>query len=308
MNRYHGARVLAQELGPLAEAGSLNLEQKLREYRFSSDSRVKAHYKEVPPYLRDVVAGVAAHHRSYPGCYTQLVKQLLADIPHELLFLTTNYDDLIEQALTAFDSGLGYQSIDDYAAAGRPAKVVKIHGSTDWFFALAGYDGQTSWREVVHASQLDFDPDQARRALGHVGSAEQLVDLRKALGTAPPGEDARGWLYPCITAPEAGKIPSTSFSCPKSHTEAATDFLEDCERFLIIGSSGLDEDLLSMLVTEREQRVKIHLVGGGDAFQAAIRFSRAVPRFHRLGEQGTVYIEGLRAYLAAGSIRDLLDG
>ena len=49
-----------------------------------------------------------------------------------------------------------------------------------------------------------------------------------------------------MTAPLAGKDINKTV-CPQSHIEVAIEFLKDCFKFLIIGTSGLDEDLKEFL-------------------------------------------------------------
>jgi hypothetical protein len=56
----------------------------------------------------------------------------------------------------------------------------------------------------------------------------------------------REWLYPVMTLPLATKTPGDAV-CPQSHLETLQAFLADCEKYLVIGTSGRDADLLHIL-------------------------------------------------------------
>jgi len=55
LERYPGAHVVSADLGELIRTGSVNIEAKLREYAEHTDPRIRNHFKQVPPYLRDVI-------------------------------------------------------------------------------------------------------------------------------------------------------------------------------------------------------------------------------------------------------------
>jgi hypothetical protein len=128
--RYPGVCALAAELGELAQLSSMSVEAKLREYAEHHDPGIGAHFKEVPPYLRDLLNGVVGNYTSgrNPGTLPRLVMSLLRS-NLELAFIDLNYDDYVEMALEGFDPKMVFRAIDDYAGSGRQAIVVKAHGS-----------------------------------------------------------------------------------------------------------------------------------------------------------------------------------
>jgi hypothetical protein len=80
-------------------------------------------------------------------------------------------------------------------------------------------------------------------------------------------------LYPLLTAPLAGKG-HADFVCPREHIQAAQEFLQTCRKFLIIGTSGLDDDLLNFLNTSvtSQSRPYLHIVARDDVEAVAKRF------------------------------------
>ena len=55
--------------------------------------------------------------------------------------------------------------------------------------------------------------------------------------------------------------------CPKSHLIAAQQFMSRCSKFLIIGTSGLDEDLRAILdnAVPPDSSPFVHVVNRGEA-------------------------------------------
>lgn len=239
--RYRGAKVLGSELGAsrVTDSGAFDLEAKLTEIARHSDKRVRRLFLDVPPYLRDLLLHCENFHREAPANYINLVRWLLEDQTHEIMFVVLNYDTLLESALTLFDPTVTFRSIPSYVEHSRQAKVVKIHGSVNWGIRIPDSVTQHALRNYNRILD-EFDPTRAEP------DAVELNDTR---------EDSRSWrvgssptatfLYPKLTAPLRGK----EFVCPTPHTVAFRDFVSDCHQFLVIGTSGLDEDLLQELDT-----------------------------------------------------------
>ena len=103
----------------------------------------------MPPYLRDVLHKSSQSYVRTPACYLQLVEQLLAENPHEVLFLVLNYDTLLERAITMLRPAYVYGAAGDYVRQDRQAKVVKMHGSFNWFRDI----GPSSPRDLERSSR-----------------------------------------------------------------------------------------------------------------------------------------------------------
>ena len=291
LSQYAGAVVLAQLLAPKTRDPGFNLELQLREYAYHDNPEIRQQYKHVPPYLRDLLWKSSILYTDRPSCYIQLAFELLQETHHEVLFLVLNYDDLLEKALGQVrPSGLRYQNIDDYVAQGRPAKVVKLHGSINWFRIVGNESG--NWHSDVNGLDIFKKPDEKDISVKNLEMVKNVVENRTTL-------------YPILTAPLAGKG-LTEAVCPDSHVAVAQEFLASCNKFLIIGSSGLDEDLLTLLseaVDARGPAPYVHLVNKGEeATEQSFRhFVDAVSAFQPADVHR--FDKGFRKYVSSSSVQ-----
>ena len=295
---YEGAVVLAQELASRSRSSDFNLEKELRILSEHTSQLVKNHYKHIPPYLRDLLLVCSYEYTSYPSCYVRLVKTLMADEPSEVLFLVLNYDDLLEQALYRFTEGaLRFESLDDYVRPGRSVKVVKLHGSINWFKPIGA--ASVNWKAMVKESDvLAKSPDSEVRVATKLGKSDQRRTHEMVLD--------RQRVYPVLTAPLAGKG-ATAAVCPEAHLLTAREFIVDCERFLIIGASGQDDDLLALLhESAKTRRPLVNFVSGNEGEGQKV-WQRFV---ERVGEFGSVttragqlaFDGGFQAYVASNEL------
>lgn len=295
LQHYRGAQSLAAVLSPLSHSSEFDLEKRLRELAEHTDERVRQQFKHVPAYLRDLLWWASFEYTPTPGTYRQLVQTLLADVPHHVLFLVLNYDTLLEQALSMFDPQMKFDSMESYVRKGQQAKVVKLHGSINWF-KLIGKNG--SWEELVKSQDvLKRTPDDEV----HVSGIEGPLTGVLIEGNRP---------YPVLTAPLAGKSDNDTV-CPRTHIETAKEFLKDCRKFLIIGTSGFDEDLMSLLdssvkVSEPPIHPAIHVVDVSD--KPWQRFSTRVRAFNRwtLVSGSATYGIGFRNYVSSNHLQNFV--
>ena len=233
LERYKGAQSLAALVAPKISNGMIGVEQELTKYaRHPNRFQLRGHFKQVPPYLRDLIKMCSDHYTEEPGCYNQLITALLDDQPHEALFIVLNYDDLLEAAFRHRNPEHHFHGLDDYVTEDRPAKIVKLHGSIDWFRTFGNAD--SPWEEELrHFDIFETLPDD-EIFIDH----EDVTNTKSAQGKV--------WRFPIVTAPLAGKS-LEDVVCPASHVETAREFLAGCNKFLIIGTSGLDEDLFQLL-------------------------------------------------------------
>jgi hypothetical protein len=237
---YEGAVVLAQRLASksILTGADFDLEKELKSIAEHPSSLMREHYKHVPPYLRDLLMICSYEYTPYPSCYIQLVQTLLAEQPSDVLFLVLNYDDLLEQALYQFTAGdIRFESMDDYVRAERSVKVVKLHGSINWFKLIGA--ANIDWKTLVKNSDVLAKPPESSI---HVAARHGKSDHTRTYALEITGNR----VYPILTAPLAGKG-ATAAVCPAGHLVTARSFLSDCDRFLIIGTSGFDDDLLALL-------------------------------------------------------------
>ena len=299
---YAGAEVLGAELGRLAQRQdtAFDLEARLTDYATSADSRTRRHFKDIPPYLRDALVQVNTAYVPSPSNYINLVRRLMQDETHEVFFIVLNYDTLLETALERYDRKLVMTSLDDYVTPSRQGRLIKVHGSTNWAVPIPGTgrgeDQSISWVLALD----DFEPTMAAHDQIIM---DERVDTSHGWRHAASGR----FLYPRLTAPLRGK----TFSCPDDHTARLREFPSSCHKFLIIGSSGLDDDLLQLLgeATSGTGYV-VHYVNQGDATkQVCQRFEAVVRAFRHRGPkspQPKLFAGGFTAYLDDGDLEAFL--
>jgi hypothetical protein len=292
LERYPGAHVISADLGELVRTGAVNIESKLREYAEHSDPRIRNHFKQVPPYLRDLMNQVVTSftgRSALPGTHLRLVANLLAT-QARFAFIDLNYDDYLEMSLGRFDEKLLIRDMADYTADGRQAIVAKVHGSVHWGMPLP-YPGN------LFSLLPGFDPTGPR--------IETIFN--------PSRTDTREWthserrvpLYPVLTAPLAGKG-HVDLVCPISHLEALQEFLGQCEEYLIIGTSGQDEDLHGFLRQHVKKVTKVHCVSVSvdEAERVRERLTNACPPLAH--DRWKLVGRGFRTYLDSEEFRAFL--
>ena len=122
-------------------------------------------------------------------------------------------------------------------------------------------------------------------------------------------------LYPAVTAPvTGGKKPV----CPKAHVDFAQDFISGCKKFLIIGTSGYDEDVIKLLGSSMGRSAifpRVHFVSYAEkddegtwkpwerakAEGAWTRFSEKVTGFQ--SAQLGIFYDGFRTYVSSDAFR-----
>lgn len=291
MQRFPGVRVLSAELAEVVRSGTIALEAKLLEYARHPDKRISERFKEVPPYLRELILAVVEKHTGgiSPGTHLRLVMRLLSS-GHKLGFLDLNYDDYLEMALVDFDPGLAISSLPHYVAAERQAIVGKVHGSVHWGTPFALQDFRDSLR--------DFDP------LSPPTNVVLERSKRDSFNWRHP--ETGHLLYPVITAPLAGKDHS-ALVCPPGHLKAFQAFLEGCRHYLVIGTSGQDDDLLSFLNQSVSAVDLVHYVNymQNATLECQQRIEAASPVFSRAMNR-LPFPHGFRAYLGSQEFQDFV--
>ena len=267
-NRLTGSEFLGYELASLAKAGALNLEQKLREYANDNNQRIRRLFKDIPIYIRSVLIDCSTHYYEHSGAHAFLIKRILSDHPHHVLFISLNYDVLLEHSLASY-SGKSIIDMDEYVAKERQALIVKLHGSIDWLTPIGDVDPQRpediSWEEAVENLDLSKSVELIwKLAVPHQFHSKNFSHPYK-----------QKHVYPVLTAPLAGKKP-LDIVCPASHIQAVKDFVPQCRKFLFIGTSGLDEDLLSLLNQNTDIASLVHYVGESNVEETRGRLEAGV--------------------------------
>ncbi|MFH0896887.1 MAG: SIR2 family protein [Candidatus Bathyarchaeota archaeon] len=289
--KYPGAAFLTQSLAPKISSGQISVENALRSYAEHSNALIRAHFKQIPPYIRDLIYCSSTRYTHDPSSYSQLIMDLLAEHPHELLFIVLNYDNFLESALTSFNPNHQFDSINKYTSGYDHVKVVKLHGSINWFKQIAQDRHKYSWIDAVH--RTDILTPFPENEIFVIDSVTYTAEYRTTSGDR--------WVYPVLTAPLAGKNSSNAV-CPRSHINELKQFLVNCHKFLIIGTSGLDEDLMILIDSALEYdlgaNLLVHIVDYGDgADKASSRFQQSVRAFNNRIDPTNVFKSGFREYL-----------
>ena len=263
----------------------------MRKYAEHPHTLIQAHFKHIPPYIRDLIYRTSTQYIHSPNSYSQLVMGLLAEYPHDLLFIVLNYDNYLESALRLFNPKHQFDSINKYTAGYDHVKVVKLHGSINWFKQIAQDRNKYSWIDAVDRTDI-LTPVPEHEILV-IDDVPYTVDLHAS--------NVDRWLYPVLTAPLAGKNTSDAV-CPKSHISELKDFLGSCQKFLIIGTSGLDEDLMTLIDSAlgSDQHIYrlVHIVDYRDgADETSTRFQQNVRVFKNGIEPANVFKLGFQQYL-----------
>jgi len=230
---YPGAAFIADLIAPLVDQPGRSFEQELSNIANHAKPEMRTRFNFVPPYIRDVIQRSSTDYVESPGTYIRLVTKLLWDYDLQVLFLTLNYDDLLEKALAALDSSFSFNRMGDYINTRRQALVVKLHGSIDWFVNMS--EGTVADAERWDSEIRAIDPKEIVQRL-----ETQVVHSVSSVRTSAE------YLYPVLTAPLVAKG-ADAYSCPPSHIDIAEEFLKDCRKFLIIGTSGRDDDVHRLL-------------------------------------------------------------
>ncbi|MCH7624810.1 MAG: SIR2 family protein, partial [Chloroflexi bacterium] len=277
------------------KSGEVSLENELRRYSKHQSDVLREAFKYIPPYLRDLIYRCTARYASLPSNYIRLILSLVEEHGHEVLFIVMNYDELLEKAISHIYPEIIFRSLAPYINNGKNLMVLKLHGSTNWFISME--DGG-DWNNALENFDITTRPTEGHPIIFE--DAEQ----------ASSAHSNKQSCYPLLTAPLAGKMPS-DIVAPDEHVAAAKDFLSDCQKFLIIGCSGLDDDLLSLLNEKVTGSPAVHLVtGSGQAKEVANRFVAGVPSFRQAlyhqSNPRTKFDEGFHFYLATESFEDFL--
>lgn len=301
LDEYEGAVVLAQGLATRSGNPDFDLEKELKRLATHPEDQIREHFKGIPPYLRDLLMMCSYNYTSYPSSYMELVKALLGEAPSDVLFLVLNYDDLLEQALDRYSTGeILFTTMGDYVRSDRSVRVVKFHGSINWFKLIG--PASNGWKALLGGMDVLAKPqdDQIHVIGNRGGNRSRTYQI----------EFERNLVYPVLTAPLAGKGVA-EMVCPADHLETAREFLVDCSRFLIIGSSGLDTDLLDILrasVAIKSPWAQFICGSGERGQEIRARFAAHVPIFGSVTKQGddVAYDGGFASYVASDTLVNFL--
>ncbi len=188
----------------------------------------------LPVYLRELFWSVSLGYIQGSSKFDTLVRRVLESDFEEVMFVNLNYDLFLEDALANYDRHQ-FSDIDSYMPASKKWRYVKPHGSVNWAKIMENCPSDDSgWFLPSRLQEMPvFSPD-LRVAMWNRHSRDFYI----------PGGGPRGYLYPQVVVPTDKP---KSFVCPESHEANARTFVRSCKRFLMIGFSGRDEDVVNLL-------------------------------------------------------------
>jgi hypothetical protein len=305
---YPLAEAAAADIQPAIAAETFALEEFLRtELRDSTHEHRRQQFRAVPLYLQHLLFDASAwdpgYNRGYtphPDNYNRLISAALE--LEEAVFITLNYDTLLDQRLFAYEP---LTSMDSYIPGPeRNWSLIKLHGSVNW-----------GRRVIVDWEVQDPDPYLATTfaALGEELRVEDDVTLRlsadlRGVRFEGTSSAAGGRLYyPALSAPLG---PGDELVCPPNHAEYLRKRLAACDglNLLVIGYSGLDEEVLKLLAESGNSLRSLAIVSQPQeaAEEAAHIITRSIgfggPRL-----SPTIFGHGFNAFAQGDDLRAVIE-
>lgn len=297
LHKYEQAEILSSDIERKIKQNreGIGLEQILKDLeeqlKRGNDTHKIRQFLQVPLYLQHLFGEITVNYTKRPDEYNILVNEALSKLDR-ILFLTLNYDNLLEIPLSKI-SNTDFSSENEYIKD-KKWMLVKLHGSINWSKKFAG---------ITHADPSDNEYFRllATSNLPLMLSDKFLISNMKSYAIK---YSERTPVYPAITVPVDGKY---EINCPPSHIQKAKEFLSDCNNYLIIGTSGRDQDLLDML-KENVKGGKVLIVGTSEESTNKIRenFMLNIPRYQ--SNTAIFYHErGFSEFVESGKLDKFLD-
>lgn len=172
----------------------------------------------------------------------------------DIIFVTFNYDLLLEYSFKKiFPLEYGYLSVNDYLRF--PLKIIKLHGSCNWFRAFkAGFPPTSNHPIYNQLYRIKPSIDKIEDYL------EQETTISSTCYSVQGGYSTA--LFPQLLIPFKSK---DSFILPQKHKEYLETNISKITSILIVGWKGQEEHFLNLLKEAiNEEPVTIESVNCGD--------------------------------------------
>lgn len=292
LNKYPLVQVIASEIE--WRLGQEGLEQVLRTFEEQlakgEATPVTRQFLQIPLYLNDLFGEVSTHFTTQPDEYNILVNHVLTKMD-EALFLTLNYDTLLEKPLSVI---FGIDFSDEAHYINKDWTLAKLHGSTNWYRRFTSVPiegaGDQEYLQMLRTQPIPLDLENKFTLVEIPGHQKIFID------NIP--------VYPAITVPVDGKY---QINCPNSILEKTKNFLAGCSNYLIVGTSGQDQDLLDIL-KNHARGGKVLIVGRDEEStnKTRKRFISSVPQF---GNNNNIYFHerGFSEFIKSYELDEFLD-
>lgn len=217
---------------------SIGVEDLLRTLKESSKPHRRKQFYQMPLYLQHYFHAISTRYCKSPTNYLTLMNKIFDIDLGKVLFLTTNYDLLLDQALEKHpETNFSQKStnLSKYISQSKWA-YVKLHGSVNW--------GRSLKQEHIRnrGNSLPALLDNIYQLGDKLGDAlESEINIDSSYWS----EGERGLIYPAISVPIGAD--ENKINCPQDHIDVLNSHLDECQHFLVVGFSGFDEDILEFL-------------------------------------------------------------
>ena len=261
-----------------------NLESLLRDLLDSAARNGNNWCLDIPRYVRELFWTISEDFLRGSSKFDGLVRRTVEAGFESVLFVSLNYDLLLDSALERYD-GEEFADIDSYISPGRKWSFVKPHGSVNWARILENCPkyGNGSFRA----------PSDLKEAPVFGSGIKVIRWNRHSHDFYVPRKSEDGYLYPEVVVPVERE---KEFVCPPSHTALADAFVRQCGNFLLVGFSARDEDLLRLL-NGMPARSRLTIVGRDDSHEIFRRICSFDRGFETKELSTLFWDEGFSAYV-----------
>jgi hypothetical protein len=266
LRKYPLATALSEEirsrLRKSSEEQNATLEEILNELQSSPSLDTRRQVWEIPLYLQELLWTMSDKYVETGGTkFHTFVRRVLDSSFDRVLFLTLNYDLLLDRAISDH-TRQKFLTMESYSPSGRKWALVKAHGSVNWGKPITNHTiprgASSAIAEYQFISTLNSEPE----------FSEDTVVLHRDrvpwhLSFEPEfrfGEVPGNFLYPWMALPAKGK---KEFFCLEQQVQHAKSFLSRCTHFLFLGFSGLDPHVIGLFREVQRPAQKLMVVCGG---------------------------------------------
>jgi hypothetical protein len=265
----------------MRSADTSAFEEALLRLRQSDDGHRRQMSLAVPLYLQALLMSYSKLLQAEAHRYEILVDELLSLDAH-LLFVSLNYDTLLDNCLGGFRS---LDTLEDYIDPRERWSLLKPHGSVNWFVQQDRPFDPTAPPEDLEVAHGPIQCNPAR-----------LLSLERMRDAAVGDETGATRRYPAIALPEGAK---DELVLPPEHLDHLRARLAKAQELdlLVLGYSAIDTEILDLIKSSAARVRRMTVVNAGP--------------LETLGVYRTISRFGIRAVwpdLFDGSYEQWIDG
>lgn len=270
LNQYPLAQFAAADIRRL-DPSALSIERFLKEnYAGSTSELTRRKFLSVPLYLQHLLLAVSTQYTPQPDNYDLLISRIFEQLDLETLFVTLNYDLLLDRRL---DTISPLDNLDDYLGRDRGWSLIKLHGSVDWGRRILGAETVNETNPSAHLRYAD-GITLCRGPLSEIRGVSPTPLRRREVSPHGPSD-----LYPCLSVPLGEE---DELACPSEHTAYLIDRMQLAQglHLLVIGYSAIDREVLH-LIGQTDTRIRTTAIINRDKIAATEVYQRLDAQLRR---------------------------